>query len=75
MGRHPKIKALRLKYEAQIEETKIDIENYLMNSVGVAEHPRIMESLDALIASLAESEDKLQALKTNFSPKLYEQDS
>ena len=75
MGRHQKIKALRLKYEAQIEETKIDIENYLMNSVGVAEHPRIMESLDALIASLAESEDKLQALKTNFSPKLYEQDS
>jgi len=75
VGRHQKIKALRLKYEAQIEETKIDIENYLMNSVGVAEHPRIMESLDALIASLAESEDKLQALKTNFSPKLYEQDS
>ncbi len=66
MGRHPKIKALRLKYEAQIEGIKIDIENYLMSSVGVAEHPSIMESLDGLIALLAEADDKLQTLNSHF---------
>tara|TARA_R100001594_G_scaffold36073_1_gene65665 strand:- start:137 stop:343 length:207 start_codon:yes stop_codon:yes gene_type:complete len=61
-----KIHALKLKYEAEIEEMKIDIDNYLTNSVGVAEHPHIMESINGLIGQLAEVEDKLECLKNNF---------
>ena len=75
MGRHAKIKALRLKYEASIAEVKVDIENYLMNSVGVAEHPHIVESLDVLISTLADAEDKLQSLNNNFISTLYRQDN
>jgi len=61
-----KIHALKLKYEAEIEEMKIDIDNYLTNSVGVAEHPHLMESINGLIGQLAEVEDKLECLKNNF---------
>jgi hypothetical protein len=64
--RNMKIHALKLKYEAEIEEIKIDIDNYLMNGVGVAEHPHIMESINGLIGQLAESEDKLDCLKNHF---------
>ena len=75
MGRHAKIKALRLKYEASIAEAKVDIENYLMNSVGVAEHPHIVESLDGLIYTLVDAEDKRESLKKNFISTLYRQDN
>ena len=64
--RNMKINALKLKYEAEVEEIKIDIDNYLMNSVGVAEHPHIMESINGLVGQLAEVEDKLECLKNNF---------
>ena len=64
--RNMKIHALKLKYEAEIEEMKIDIDNYLTNSVGVAEHPHLMESINGLIGQLAEVEDKLECLKNNF---------
>ena len=74
-GRGAKVHALQLKYEAESAEFKIDIENYLKNSVGVAEHPHLIESLDGLISKLADAEDKLNCLNHNFSISLYEQDS
>jgi len=74
-GRVEKINALQLKYEAEIAEFKIDIENYLNSSVGVAEHPHLIESLNGIVAKLADSEDKLNCLTHNFSIDLYEQDS
>lgn len=60
------INALRLKYEAEAAAVKIDIENYLNHSVGVAEHPHLIESLDGLMAELSTAEDKLNCLKDNF---------
>ena len=76
LKRPKKILALKLKYEAEIEEYKVDIENYLDNSVGVAEHPHLIESLDGLIAKLANAEDKLQSLISNFlDKKLYKRDN
>jgi hypothetical protein len=41
--------ALKAKYEAQIMEAKANLENYLDNKVGVAEHPNIVESADTLV--------------------------
>ena len=74
-NRYQKIRALRLMYEAEIAEAKADIENYLDNSVGVAEHPRIIESIDSLISSLADSEDKLKSLRRYFETTLYKDDT
>ena len=72
--RGAKVQALKLKYEAEIAEYKVDVENYLKHSVGVAEHPHIIESLDLLISKLANAEDKLNSLINHFSVNLYERD-
>lgn len=62
------VNALRLKYEAEVAVAKINIENYLSRSVGVAEHPHLIESLDGLISELSTAEDKLECIrKDNFS--------
>ena len=61
-----KVNVLKLIYEAQVESAKVDIDNYLDNSVGVAEHPHLIESLDGLMAELSTAEDKLNCLKDNF---------
>jgi hypothetical protein len=72
--RGEKVQALRLKYEAEIALYKVEIENYLTHSVGVAEHPHIIESLDGLITQLTDSEDKLYSLNKYFSINLYERE-
>ena len=58
--------ALKAKYQAEIMEAKANIEIYLDNKVGVAEHPNVVESLDKLIEQLASAEDKLRTLKQNY---------
>jgi hypothetical protein len=58
--------ALKVRYEAQIIEAKANLENYLDNKVGVAEHPNIVESADTLVEQLASAEDKLRTLKQNY---------
>jgi|TARA_R110000823_G_C15705127_1_gene476921 hypothetical protein len=72
--RDTKIYALKLKYEAEIAEYTVDIENYLNHSAGVAEHPHIIDSLDGLISKLANSEDKLNSVIRNFSRDLYQRE-
>tara|TARA_R100001082_G_C4295062_1_gene129889 strand:- start:111 stop:320 length:210 start_codon:yes stop_codon:yes gene_type:complete len=58
--------ALKVRYEAEIMEAKANLENYLDNKVGVAEHPNIVESADTLVEQLASAEDKLRTLKQNY---------
>ena len=45
-------KALRKKYEADIEEAKTTAEVYLQRPVGIGEHPQFIEELDKLISKL-----------------------
>ena len=65
-NRTRKINVLKLIYEAQVASAKVDIDNYLDNSVGVAEHPNLMDSLDHLVTKLSTIEDKLSSLEKNF---------
>ena len=58
--------AVKVRYEAEIMEAKANLENYLDNKVGVAEHPNIVESADTLVEQLASAEDKLRTLKQNY---------
>ena len=58
--------ALKVRYEAEIMEAKANLENYLDNKVGVAEHPNVVESADTLVEQLASAEDKLRTLKQNY---------
>tara|TARA_R110000824_G_scaffold5551_5_gene25641 strand:+ start:7772 stop:7978 length:207 start_codon:yes stop_codon:yes gene_type:complete len=58
------IDALRLTYEAQIATAKANLSVYMDNSVGVAEHPNIIKSIDSLISDLAQAQEKLDAVNS-----------
>ena len=40
------IKASRIHFEAHVEKHRINVENLLQNSQGVAEHPDIMDTIE-----------------------------
>ena len=56
------IKASRLHCKAHIEKHRINIENMMENSVGVGEHPDIMDTIEKELAIMAEYSDKLEML-------------
>ncbi len=60
------IKASRIHFKAHIEKHRMNIENLLNNSVGVAEHPDIMDSIEKELAIIAEYDDKLEMLNKYF---------
>ena len=64
--RNDLIKASKIHFEAHIEKHRINIENILRNTVGVAEHPDIMETVEKELAIIAEYDDKLEALRKYF---------
>ena len=63
----PKINALRCLYKAEIAMYKAEVQNYIDNPAAVGEHGNLVETMDKLIAKIAEAEDKLLVLETHFS--------
>lgn len=62
----PKISAMKRLYKAEIDVYKAEVQNYLDNPVGVGEHGNLIETMDTLVAKIAEAEDKLFVLETHF---------
>ena len=60
------IRASQLHFKAHIQKHKVNVENLLENSVGVAEHPDIMDSVEKELEIMAEYEDKLEILNEYF---------
>ena len=60
------IKALRKKYEADIQEAKATTEVYLQRPVGIGEHPQFIEELDKLVSKIAEADDKIKTINNHF---------
>ncbi len=58
--------ALKKKYEAEMAIAKAELNTYFESSVGVAEHPHIIESMDTLVTQFANAEEKLKSLEANF---------
>ena len=63
----PKISAMMRLYNAEIDVYKAEVQNYLDNPVGVGEHGNLIETMDTLVAKMAEAEDKLIVLETHFN--------
>ena len=61
------LKASRLHFQAHIEKHRINVENLLNNTVGVAEHPDIMDTIEKELEIIAEYDDKLSVLDKYFS--------
>ena len=64
--RESMIKALRKKYEADIQEAKATTEVYLQRPVGIGEHPQFIEELDKLVSKIAEADDKIKTINSHF---------
>ena len=58
--------ASRLHFKAHIEKHKVNVNNLLRSSVGVAEHPDIMETIEKELEIIAEYDDKLEVLDKYF---------
>jgi len=66
----PKIKAMKRLYNAEIDVYKAEVQNYLDNPVGVGEHGNLIETMDTLVAKIAESAEKLDILERYFGEDL-----
>ena len=55
--------ALEARYEAHIAEAHATIKIYLENSVGIGEHPQLIDELDKQFEKIASAEEKLKALE------------
>ena len=54
--------ASKLHFKSQIEKHRINVENLLNNSVGVGDHPDIMETIEAELEKMSGYHDKLEML-------------
>lgn len=61
-----KVDALRAKYIAQRLEAIATLEVYTSNSVGIGEHPQIIEEMDKLVRTVADMNGYLDALDAIF---------
>ena len=57
------LNALEAKYEAQIAEADATINIYLNNSVGIGEHPQLIEEVDKQLQKISDAQEKLDALE------------
>lgn len=59
-----KLEAARKHYEGIAAEAEVTIDTYLSFSVGIGEHPNIMEELRAQIEKLGEARDAIDTIIT-----------
>ena len=60
------IKAMRKKYEADMETASATIDIYLANSVGIGEHPQHIEEMDKLLTKISNAQENLDILEKHF---------
>jgi len=60
------LKALKLKLEGEIAVAEANVNVYLNQSVGIGEHPDVVEAIESQIEKIAEAEDKIQVLNNYF---------
>ena len=58
--------ALKMRYKSELEAARINLEVYLNNTVGVADHPDIVGSMDQLVGKIAEAQDKLNVVNAEL---------
>ena len=58
------INALVKSYEAQIERAAATIMIYLTNSVGIGEHPNIIDEVDKQVDIICANEHKIKIIRS-----------
>ena len=55
--------ALEARYEAQILEADATLKIYFESSVGIGEHPQLIDEVDKLVDKIANAEEKIKVLQ------------
>ena len=58
-----KYQALKARYKAEVAIAKAELSNYFENPVADGDHPHLINSMDELVAQLAQAEEKITALE------------
>ena len=66
MIRDKLIRALRKKYEADMEAALATIDIYLANSIGIGEHPQHIQEIDKLLSNYCGAKEKLESLIRHY---------
>jgi hypothetical protein len=61
------IEALKSHAQGHIDKHKMNVEVYLNNSVGIGEHPDVLEAIEKELAVIAQYMDELEVLNRYFS--------
>ena len=57
------LQALKAKLEGDVAVAKANIMIYKEKSVGIGEHPEIIDAIDSQVAKLAEAQEKFKVLE------------
>ena len=68
------LQALQKKLEGDVAVTKANILVYKEKSVGIGEHPEIVQAIEMEVAKMAEAQDKLNTVNQLLNEKEYLQD-
>jgi len=60
------IEALKSHAQGHIDKHKMNVEVYLNNSVGIGEHPDVLEAIEKELAVIAQYMDELEVLNRYF---------
>ena len=58
--------ALIKKLEGEVEDAKANLLTYQRNSVGIGEHPDIVEAMETQVSKIAEAEDKMAVMDLHY---------
>ena len=68
------LSALSKKLEGDIAIAKANIQVYQNQSVGIGEHPEIVQAIEMEVAKMAEAQDKLDTVNKLLTEKEFLQD-
>ena len=66
--------ALAKKLEGDVAIAKANIQVYQNQSVGIGEHPEIVQAIEMEVAKMAEAQDKLDTVNQLLNQKEFIQD-
>jgi len=60
------LEALILKLEGEIAVAKVNVNVYLNHSVGIGEHPDVVEAIETQIEKIAAAQEKIDTIRQHF---------
>lgn len=61
------LEAFVKKLEGEVEVAKANVIVYTRNSVGIGEHPEVVEAIEAQVEKIANAQEKIDIIKKHFS--------